>query len=539
MKTSPPGMSLPDSAAAIGQAAFWPPAWVSGPAFADHAPVLFWLAETVRPATVLGLGLLRGDGFFALAQAAAGLDLPTRLWGHGAWPQTVPAALARHNAQHHAAMLRLTPASDVGALLARYGAGMFDLVLVEDGIAEDSDLQTLAVALAAAVTPRGVIVVQGRGERAQRLVAVLGAGPGDASGDASGAGPGCGPRVIRFGAAADGALILVGPAIEPRLAALGGPADDPSGLPAMLARLGLACLADPRLAAAAPDTPPAEALAEALAQADALRLQTLTILTAELERLTDDLRQAHAVAAAERQAAGTEARVALQAAEAALADLRIRHFDAITDLQAERDWIARDLAESKLALAAMTDLAAAQQTDLAAAREAAAALAEAEQTLARTRAAAQAALAEAQVAGAAAARRAEASLTRRLELARTEAASRAARDRLLLRLRDWKIAQLVLRGRFDQPRGPSGGPLKAEVAAVQAHPLFDPAWYSGAYPDVASTDLTPAEHFLRHGFFEGRDPGPRFRLLDWFAAHPAALEARRNPLLDPALAPTG
>lgn len=40
--------------------------------------------------------------------------------------------------------------------------------------------------------------------------------------------------------------------------------------------------------------------------------------------------------------------------------------------------------------------------------------------------------------------------------------------------------------------------------------LFDPAWYSERYPDVALTSFAPLEHFLRIGGFFLRDPGPLF-----------------------------
>lgn len=64
-----------------------------------------------------------------------------------------------------------------------------------------------------------------------------------------------------------------------------------------------------------------------------------------------------------------------------------------------------------------------------------------------------------------------------------------------------------------------------------------PPWYQSAYPDTQGSALSAAEHFLRHGFYEGRDPEPGLRLLDWFVAHPQALAARKNPLLDPDLVP--
>lgn len=491
----------PAPPATVGRAAFWTPERVSGPDRADHAPVLMWLAETQAPATVLGLGLVTGDGYFAVAQALAGAGLPARLWGHGEWPDGVPAALAAHNAARHRDCSRLTVANALEAL-GRYGAGLFDLILIETAGLNDADPQILAPRLAKALTPRGVIVLQGGDASARTLAAAL----------ADAAGRGGSAAVIRFGAATDGALVLAGPAVDPRLAALGAAPDDPAGLPAMLARLGQAAKADPRAAAAHP-------AAAALAASDALRLRTVRILTGELEQLAEALRETRDGAASERQAAAS-------AAEAALAELRIRHFDEIADLESERDWMARDLAAARAEVAALQGRIAALSAELAAQQAAAADL---KAALSDARAGTEAAWA----AHAAAERAHE----HRLRQLRDEAAARAARDRLLLRLRDWKIAQLANRGRGRRARGPSGGLLRAEIAAVAAHPLFDADWYRATYPDVAASNMDPVAHFLQHGLFEGRDPGPRLRLLDWFAAHPDAVTERRNPLLDPALAP--
>jgi hypothetical protein len=124
-----------------------------------------------------------------------------------------------------------------------------------------------------------------------------------------------------------------------------------------------------------------------------------------------------------------------------------------------------------------------------------------------------------------------------IDTLRQEAARRDTLYQVQMKLRDWQLARLSEKPRFGGPPGPSGGKLADEVAAVARHPLFDAAWYQSSYPDTQGTALSAAEHFLRHGFYEGRDPGPRLRLLDWFAAHPQVLAARKNPLLDPDLVP--
>ncbi len=47
------------------------------------------------------------------------------------------------------------------------------------------------------------------------------------------------------------------------------------------------------------------------------------------------------------------------------------------------------------------------------------------------------------------------------------------------------------------------------------HPLFDPAWYLGRYPDVAASGQSAFLHFLRYGLKEGREFSP-FISLDWY-----------------------
>lgn len=51
--------------------------------------------------------------------------------------------------------------------------------------------------------------------------------------------------------------------------------------------------------------------------------------------------------------------------------------------------------------------------------------------------------------------------------------------------------------------------------------LFDAEWYCGTYPDVASSGLEPAQHYLRYGFRMGRDPSAQFST----AFHRCAFEA--------------
>ncbi|MEP3634418.1 MAG: hypothetical protein ABJQ23_01030 [Shimia thalassica] len=86
----------------------------------------------------------------------------------------------------------------------------------------------------------------------------------------------------------------------------------------------------------------------------------------------------------------------------------------------------------------------------------------------------------------------------------------------------------------------AGQPNKAEAMGVAvADQLetvrnsdgFDAKWYLETYTDVAATDMTPAEHYVSVGAFEGRDPGPDFDTLAYYAANPDVADAGWPALL--------
>jgi hypothetical protein len=51
--------------------------------------------------------------------------------------------------------------------------------------------------------------------------------------------------------------------------------------------------------------------------------------------------------------------------------------------------------------------------------------------------------------------------------------------------------------------------LARDYRVVAGSPLFDPEWYLRTYPDVATSGMDAAEHYLRFGANESRDPGPK------------------------------
>jgi hypothetical protein len=70
-----------------------------------------------------------------------------------------------------------------------------------------------------------------------------------------------------------------------------------------------------------------------------------------------------------------------------------------------------------------------------------------------------------------------------------------------------------------------------DVELVRASKWFDAEWYVAEYPDVANAGTDPAEHYLRHGAPERRDPGPMFNTDAYLRDHPELVDSGVNPLL--------
>ena len=63
------------------------------------------------------------------------------------------------------------------------------------------------------------------------------------------------------------------------------------------------------------------------------------------------------------------------------------------------------------------------------------------------------------------------------------------------------------------------------------HPLFDSSWYLDRYPDVAQAGLNPLLHYLADGGRDGHDPHPFFDSSWYLEQHPDVAQAGVNPLV--------
>lgn len=69
------------------------------------------------------------------------------------------------------------------------------------------------------------------------------------------------------------------------------------------------------------------------------------------------------------------------------------------------------------------------------------------------------------------------------------------------------------------------------LAQFEQSSLFHHDWYLEHYPDVASSGIDPARHYLLYGWHEGRDPGPGFSTTAYLRANADVAALGINPLL--------
>ncbi|KPF85190.1 hypothetical protein IP70_13485 [alpha proteobacterium AAP38] len=73
--------------------------------------------------------------------------------------------------------------------------------------------------------------------------------------------------------------------------------------------------------------------------------------------------------------------------------------------------------------------------------------------------------------------------------------------------------------------------FQADIDLIAASGLFDGEWYLRTYPDVAAAGIDPARHYVCHGVWENRDPGPDFVSKHYTDAYEDVRSARINPLV--------
>ena len=69
------------------------------------------------------------------------------------------------------------------------------------------------------------------------------------------------------------------------------------------------------------------------------------------------------------------------------------------------------------------------------------------------------------------------------------------------------------------------------AASERRMPGFDEVYYRYWYRDIAGFGDSPLQHYLRHGWKEGRDPSAGFSTDGYLSANPDVKAEGRNPLL--------
>ncbi|MEP4891742.1 MAG: hypothetical protein ABJV04_17095 [Aliiglaciecola sp.] len=96
----------------------------------------------------------------------------------------------------------------------------------------------------------------------------------------------------------------------------------------------------------------------------------------------------------------------------------------------------------------------------------------------------------------------------------------------------WKSADPVRKlvkavGNMDKKKAK----LQENIGLLLTSEYFDAAWYLETYPDVAASEINPAEHYLKFGAKEGRFPSPQFDGKWYLQRYPDIAGKDINPLV--------
>jgi len=75
------------------------------------------------------------------------------------------------------------------------------------------------------------------------------------------------------------------------------------------------------------------------------------------------------------------------------------------------------------------------------------------------------------------------------------------------------------------------GKFKKDYWIIKFSKLFDPVYYLKQYPDVRRADIDPLEHFVLHGWKEGRNPNDWFNTREYLEKNSDVAQAGINPFV--------
>lgn len=118
-----------------------------------------------------------------------------------------------------------------------------------------------------------------------------------------------------------------------------------------------------------------------------------------------------------------------------------------------------------------------------------------------------------------------ATLTKRLqeiEVVDTQKATDVASDKIAQINRRHAVELALVHAMYASfQNGPAEGvpSFSDQIDLVRQSDFFNPTWYLTTYSDVAGGGTGPAEHYVRSGAFEGRNPGPNFDTMGYYIAN--------------------
>lgn len=140
---------------------FWRPRFLADEPALDHLPLLFWLVDALAPACIVDLGTRQGTAHLAFCQAVDKLGLEARCLAIGAWPQGIPAALARQSGDFYEDVSRLQRGA-VTEAVSLAGDLQIDILHVDlQAVAAAADPEVLLGPWLPRMTDHGVILLQG------------------------------------------------------------------------------------------------------------------------------------------------------------------------------------------------------------------------------------------------------------------------------------------------------------------------------------------------------------------------------------------
>ena len=160
-----PSLTLGAKPGWLSTQSFSAPDFLTDSAWLEHAPFAFWLIESLRPDTIVELGVHHGYSYFCFCQAVQSLGLPSRCYAVDTWKgdehagfygEDVFKSVEEHNLKKYAHFSSLVR-STFDEALPHFSDGSIDLLHI-DGRHFYSDVQSDFRAWASKLSEKSVVI---------------------------------------------------------------------------------------------------------------------------------------------------------------------------------------------------------------------------------------------------------------------------------------------------------------------------------------------------------------------------------------------